>query len=169
MLGRFFAQDNLPDELLQQRSKAYAQTYLGAACREFAVGLTAEAQIDLSQAVNLEPEYLANGGENPLQHLCDNAERPLNQDGSAIMKHALENLPGEVAKLPRIKQRGMAKYAMARFFRAAVREDWVTMRCVLPTALVNDPKWLLNRGVWSLGATAFLGHPIANQARLLYR
>ncbi len=151
LLENFYAQANLPIDLVRLRSRALAQTHLQHSCHEFAQGLVSEAQADLSQAVQLEPSFLDNGGDYILEVLCGQAERSLYRDGAAFVHRALDNLPPEVAALPRIKQRGIAKLAMLRFFRAAQQEDWVKVRQVLPKAILNDPKWLLNRGVWSMG------------------
>lgn len=165
MLDNFYAQDNLPMDLAQSKSRALALTYLQHSCHEYAQGFIPEARADLSRAVQLEPRFLDNGGDYVLEVLCGQAERPLYRDDAAFMQRALDNLPPEVAALPRIRQRGLAKLAMLKFFRAAQQEDWGKMRQVLPRAILNDSKWLLNRGVWSLGTTAFLGPTVVGKAR----
>ena len=166
MLGYFFAQNDLPEHLVSLKLKAVALTHLQASCLEYGLGLVAEAQTDLARAMNLEPDLLSNGGDYILQVLCDQAQRPLFHDSTAVVNCALANLPPEAAGLPRIQQRGRARLALSRSFKAAQQEDWITVRRVLPEALVDDPKWILNRGVWSLGATALLGPAFMNWARV---
>ena len=137
---------NPPPGLLKQVANNYRQ-----AADFFAqqADLAAARQC-LAQAIRLCPALFAS----PAVYL------PL-PNGSGDLAFA-ESVLGDLAKTRpynRVRRVLRSRVHMRRVFAAASRGDLPELQIHLWAGLYQDPRWLLNRGVWSLAVRALLGRP----------
>lgn len=78
-------------------------------------------------------------------------------------------LAGVMPSVAHLKRRVLSDSVMGTVFSAHAAGDLKKIRRLLPTGLYANPKWLLNRGVWSIAGDAFLGHRVTNPLRWAYR
>lgn len=74
----------------------------------------------------------------------------------------VESVLAELAPIPsynRARRMLRSRVHMSRVFAAARRADMSEVRAHLRAGVSQDPRWLLNRGVWALAARAALGRP----------
>jgi glycosyltransferase involved in cell wall biosynthesis len=72
-------------------------------------------------------------------------------------------------KLMRLKRSVLSTAAMRTVFTSYCKEDFDTVRSVLPVGIWSAPRWLLNRGVWSIMADAYLGQKMTSDLRNTFR
>lgn len=156
VLDKFFADSNLPAEIVVMRQEAYAAAHLKGACREYAAGEIDEAKQDLTRALELNPPQSDNKVDRVLDELIGWARDPLIGDPLSYLQRVLNNLPESAHMLRGRRRQAWARGIMGLFFDAYERRDWATVRQVLPLALRCDPSWLRNRGVISIALQAWL-------------
>ena len=167
VLDKFFARPDVPDDIRARRDYIYAVAHMRAAGREYSTNQAEHAKRDLECALALAPDLLGEAGEPLLTELLAWADAPGTVDPGACMKRLFANLPESAAALHGFRRKALSRRAMRSFFQAHEVGDRRTVRNSTFHGIVNDPAWLLNRGVWSIGVEAFLGPRVAGWLRRL--
>lgn len=155
------------------RDSALARAHLIGAELAAMGGSATEAREELESAVELDATVLgdtvdlegklifwsqlyaaASPQGNPYQHFADQV--------FAALAPVLPNAS-------RLRRSVLSKSVMGTVFSAHAAGDHKTVRQLLPSGVYADPTWLLNRGVWSIAAHAYLGAKIATPLRQKYR
>ncbi|MCC7354412.1 MAG: glycosyltransferase [Anaerolineae bacterium] len=159
MFDKFYAQPDLPAEVLALRDAVYANVYLNTAARAYAAGDVEEGKECVARATALDPSLLQGDPPRVLGSLTSFALTPLVNDAETFMDMLVSNLP-EGAGLPRYskrKARGLL-HAVNAFEHSRRDERRVAARHAL-SALLHDPGWLRNRGLLSLVGQAMGRRP----------
>jgi len=158
MLDKLFARPDVPAGVLAERTRLRAHYYLGGACHAYASGQVASAQQDLVQALTLDP-VLQEGYLPPL--VVDvvtfaNSFRVANP--RAYIGYVFDQLPASLAHLRRYRNEAFSAFHIGRVFRAHTAgerpslKDWLLGVCYAP-------RWVRNRGVWSILVREILSLP----------
>lgn len=147
VLDKFYAQPDLPDEIIRQREGVYARTYVGAMVRAFGAGLPDMGAKLLSAAIHLDPKLLE--GEPPLvlQGIASSALTHQVPDKDRYVRDIAKSLPGVSPRLARSTRQLKALIRATAAFdaRAAGRRYDAYLYAI--EALVTDPIWFRNRGL----------------------
>jgi hypothetical protein len=162
-LDRVFLSGNLPADIEERRSEIYANINLISASRKFGADQISEAQKDVTTAARLNPKWIETGqllerllraGEN--QYYASNTE--------TYHRRVLSNLPDSLNNRQHIR-RALGRMAAANLFIDYRNNDWSRLCRLWWATIVNDPSWLANAGVWSIGIQAFLGKKLSESMR----
>lgn len=168
VLDKFFSNPDLPLELRALEDHAYAVGCLRGARRKYVVGQVESAKQDVQRAIELDPELLANDSARVRDILLAFSEHPLAGDPITYTKTVLDNLPEAAMLSSRIRRRENARGAMKMLFRAYDEHEWHTVRRAFLGAVLNDPSWLLNRGVMSIVFESVFGPRFTCYARRIF-
>ena len=149
LLDKLYARCDLPAVVLAERDKLYAHYYLIGACHACATGRTEEGCMGLAQAVALQPD-LTLGDPAPLAATAAAfAARDMIARPHAFIDTLFDALPSE-AKQPRgLRASAHSAFHMQQVFTAHRVGRRVPLAHWL-RGVVLDPRWLANRGVWSI-------------------
>jgi hypothetical protein len=147
VLDKFYANPNLPADVIELKQSVYAQGYLRSAARAYGAGELLAAKADLERAVQLDPNLLSNHGQPVLEHFAGWALQPLVGDPAGYLATVFSNLPDAAASLHHRRRQALALVWMSLFFRADRQKDHRQVQHCFARAILNDPGWLLNRGV----------------------
>jgi hypothetical protein len=147
MFDKFFAQPDLPHEILEQRDRVYAGSHLGAAVRAFGAGAGADGQTHLVAAVRLAPSLLDGHPPAVLQSIASTAlthqVRDVDRYVLDVSRVLAEVSPG-LARSPR-QLKAMIRAAAAFEHLAHGRRQPARLSAL--QAVWTDPAWLENRGL----------------------
>jgi len=156
LLDKFLIRPEVPDEVRAERTRLYAHHYLASACHAYACGEVALAQQDLVQAVDLDPA-LQEGCPSPLVvDFATFANSFRVEDPRAYLGFVFDHLPASLAHLQQRRREALSLFHMGRVFRAHAAgkcpslKDWLW-------GVYYAPRWLGNRGVWSILTREMLG------------
>ena len=157
---KFFNLPNLPPNLLDYRDLAFASALVRTSARAFRIGEFEMGNLDLLEAVKLDPT-LTEGRYKRLADLLRGwANDPQTQDPEvyliAVSKHVTPKLPGLNRQLKKVT----AAMILEPLFGAS-QHDLRTHRKVLAKAVFYDPAWLTNRGVLRMLVKAWFPLPPA--------
>lgn len=76
---------------------------------------------------------------------------------SSFIDALFVNLRAMLKPVRSTRLRVLGHLDIVRAFRAHAERDWAQVRRAAITGLLRNPKWLKNRGVWSIGLQAFTG------------
>jgi len=157
MLDKLFAHSDLPGEIMALRDQAYANVYLNAAARAYAAGAVKEGKAWLVNAVELNPALLEGNPPQVLDTLASFALTPLAGKATAFMDTLLSNLPGQggIPRWSRRKARGLLHAVAA--FEGYQRQEHLAVATHALLALLHDPGWVRNRGLFSITGRALWG------------
>jgi glycosyltransferase involved in cell wall biosynthesis len=145
-------------------NKAIASAHLLDGETEAYEGDANAAGIHLARAFALDPDLYAAHGElvewwaSWVILICQDAKTGVRYRKAT---NTLFSSVPQTTELSRIRRRVLATAAMKTVFECARGEDFDTVRSVLPVGVQAAPEWLVNRGVWSTMADAFLGQNVA--------
>ena len=159
----------LPQEV---RAMALARTHLSGAEAEAMSGDASNAGRELRAAVDLDPTLL----DAPIELenrllLWAQLYAAASPQGNPYTRFANEVFPLLSSALPdaaRLRRRTLSNSVMGAVFSAHACRDRSQVRQMLPAGVFADPRWLLNLGVWSIAADAFLGPKITAPVRGVY-
>jgi len=158
LLDKLFARPDVPADVLAERTRLHAHHYLTAACRAYACGQVASAQQDLVQALTLDAA-LQEGYMPPLVVDVANFANSFRvANPRAYIGYVFDHLPTSLAHLRRYRNQAFSAFHIGRVFRAhaagerPLLKDWLLGVC-------HAPRWLRNRGVWSILVRGILGLP----------
>lgn len=153
-LDKFFKQPNVPESLRQIRDKVYSVTFINAAGRAYRAGEAAAARFDLEEAVRLYPAWAAEEREQLVDMLLSWADT-LDTDGMvAYLTHVYDNLPACLAALRSRRHLEIGKVYLSRAFLALANGQREQARTHAMRGVLQDPRWLANRGVLSILLTS---------------
>lgn len=155
------------------RDMAVARTHLSSAEAEAMDGDARMVGLELTQAIELDPSLLDDPSElenkliywSQLYAAAQPQGNPYWRYASEVFAQASPAMPGAA----RLRRKVLSASVMGPVFSAHASGDQSTVRQLLPTGLYADPRWLLNRGVWSIAGDAFLGQKITGPLRRVLR
>ena len=158
LLDKLFARPDVPADVLAERTRLHAHHHLYAACLAYACGQVASAQQDLTQALTLQPALA--GGFPPLLvlHVVGFASSFRVTNPRAYIGYVFDQLPASLAHLRRYRNQAFSTFHMRRVFRTQAAGERPSLRDWL-LGVCYAPRWLRNRGVWSILAREILGLP----------
>jgi GT2 family glycosyltransferase len=165
ILNRFFTVSGLEPELQEFKNRALGFGYLRCALRAYGSKQYTEAREDIRMATESDPSLLKSDGQMIFDQLTAYAKWPLNNDPLRFIQETFDNLPDELSALKKRKREAIGTVAMAVFFATAERRKWREARKAFYQGISNDPSWLKNRGVISLGLESILGSRLMNLVR----
>jgi len=166
-LDKLFTQEDLSPHVSSLRGEAYAGVHLYAAAREYAAGQLDQARQDVICASTFVPEWIDSGVL--LERLIRMGDLSfVSGDQRAYVNVVLENLP-EVVSHPGMRRRAIARVAVASLFADYQRRDWSRMGPLWWKVILNDPAWLGNMGVLSIGLRCLIGSGTVSRLLSLYR
>lgn len=156
LLGKLFGLPNLPDAVRAEKARLYAHHHLIGACHAYATGQVAAAQASLRQAMCGELGPAAGGIATLAAVIAGFAQTPIIADPHAFIDGVYDELPPELGEMRRQRGQAHSAYHMQKVFEAQARaapiafDDWLG-------GVWHDPRWLTNRGVWSILARHLAG------------
>lgn len=166
-LDKVFAREDVSPHVLSLRGEAYAGIHIYAAAREYAAGQLDQARQDVLCASTFVPEWIDSGVL--LERLIRMGELSIvTRDQRAYVNAVLKNLP-EVVFHPGIRRRAIARVAAASLFADYQRRDWSRIGRLWWQVILNDPAWLGNTGVLSIGLRCLIGSGTVSRLLSLYR
>jgi len=161
LLDKLFARPDVPADVLAERTRLYAHHHLTGACHAYACGQVVSAQQGLVQALNLRPA-LAGGFPAPLVlQVAGFASSFRVANPRAYIDYVFDHLPASLAHLRRYRSKAFSTFHMGRVFRAHAAGERPSLRDWL-LGVCYAPRWLRNRGVWSILVRGILGLPSPN-------
>lgn len=149
LLNRFFARPDLPADIGSLQEPALARAHWLAAMDYLAAGETEPAQRNARDAVALG--VLAYDRDAAIgQLICDPHDGSLRSPDWVTQALATLSLPAGV------RREAAGRFHASRFFGAFEQRDWAAVRSSAGPMLRSRPRWLANRGVWSILAQAGL-------------
>lgn len=155
-LDKLFACPDLPAEVAERRDEIYALVYLAEAGRLYAACNIEAAREALATALRLSP------------HLCDERAECLsdvmvtwqqsvwNTHGPDVLRQVFKNPPREPTLPPDLMRRVQVKSDKALFYDAFTRGDTAQVWRQWVRIALRDPRWLRNRGSWSIPLRALV-------------
>ncbi|OGO16098.1 MAG: hypothetical protein A2Y93_02910 [Chloroflexi bacterium RBG_13_68_17] len=158
VLDKVFRDPGLPESWKQLRDQAYSHAHLRAAAQAYLAGNYSRAKADLTKAVDLNPNLLANSGRPLIDHISAWLDLPKTSAPLEFLAGIYRNLPeGLVA--PVWRRRGMALAARRLAFDSYLRGDGRAARSALFIALRHRPDWLAQRGILAMLVRSFRARP----------
>jgi glycosyltransferase involved in cell wall biosynthesis len=156
MLDRFFSGPGVPQECRDLSSEAYARAYLDGAVRCYASQQIEPAQERLAKALGLRPEFATDHFPSTLaKAIAGLAESSWVADPLGYVDTVFNHLPSSLGDLGRHRGEALGALYMGRVFRARPRGEPLAREWLL--GAYHDPRWLGNRGVWSILVRSLTG------------
>lgn len=166
-LDKVFSEAGIADDTLQLKEEAYASIYTYLAAREYAAGKISEAKQDLISAASLMPDWVESGIL--LERLLRRKDSLLVTRGCVSYEDVvMANLPSSLFE-KKSRQRAAARIAAAHLFERYGSSRSTELRTLWWKTILNDPRWLKNTGVWSIGMELMVGVQLATWIRSLAR
>lgn len=149
--------DSLPALLPEEVGRMYLRT----ACLNYLLGDIARAKQALTEAVRCAPTLLENA-EGVLRFIVyyafDHAATLTSRLGAVhFMNRVFANLPPAAEALLRFKSKALGELYMLFAFESYEVGNLFAVRREVPLAIIHDPSWLRNRGVWSIFLKSLVG------------
>ena len=162
MLDKLYAHADLPDSIVAQRDRAYANIYLNTAGRCFAAGDGSGGRQALHDAVRLNPALLQGEPPQVLGSLASFSLMPMSGDPAAFMARVMAHLPANAVPLTTWSpQRAQGLWHAVAAFEAAQRQERAPVVQHALQAIWRSPGWLRNRGLLAIAGRAVLGASIS--------
>lgn len=139
----------LPSTLSARPSRLYGHYYLVGALHAFSVGQLDFARASLEQATALDADLLQGDPPRLVELIAGFAHTFHVSDPLQYIDLVVDQLPSSLVRLRRLRKATRSAYFWKRVFdaRSGGRKprpsDWVR-------GVLNDPRWLRNRGIWSI-------------------
>jgi glycosyltransferase involved in cell wall biosynthesis len=143
LLDRFFARNDLPQEVQAVKKQAYANTHLWLSWRYFANEAWEEAGMHLDQALARLPDL---GPEGLYHSLLGHALSVRIENPVHFVEKVLKNLPPSANFLYAYRQRLVGNIYITQSLRACAKRDWETGRRDLLQAQAVYPTLRTNPG-----------------------
>lgn len=147
LFDKFFAQPGLPQEVLQQRDRVYANAHLFAAVRLFGAGTCAEGVEHLAKVIQLDPTFLEGEPPRILQSLASTALTHQVRDREQYIADVCHSLPYVSPRLTCSRREMWAIIRAAAAFEDLANGCRRLARLRAAQAILTDPVWLRNRGL----------------------
>jgi len=174
VLEKFLCRTDLPAEInpIVKNAIHYTQGLLNIAQAwqyyQERCGDQATQQLDMG--LRLAPELLDDQAKFLTADLLTWIGRYANQEPARFAAYVLEHLPGSLQPFKAgIRKKVMPPALAAELFNAHERGDSKAGRTAFFQLVMENPRWLSNRGVLSVGGEVFLGKRAAGTVRKLAR
>lgn len=139
---------------------ALALSWFRAALIDFGIGDLEAGKHRLDKATECNAALFYGYDEHVTQSICDLAvqlslSQPTAKRGEAFIHQVCEYLSESISNESQL-QSALGKYYSTRFFQAQWAGDRHTTRISFLPMILNNPKWLINKGVISTTMRAFL-------------
>jgi glycosyltransferase involved in cell wall biosynthesis len=156
VLDKYFSNENIANTILEKKDNYYAFAYIRGAVNEYVAGELTAAKIDLAKAVVLDEKLLKGEKDIVFNYLVAMATHPYVENPLQYIHVTFDNLPENAKELSMRKPEAIGKVAMAVFFQAYETDQYSEVLRYFPIGIKHDPKWLFNRGVWSIWMKSFI-------------
>ncbi len=149
LLDKLYARDDLPQAVLDERPALYAHYHALGACRAYAADQMEAGQERLMLAVAAAPDAVQGRPPRLVASLVGAAQSEDSADPAVLLAHVFDHLPPALAHLRAYRSYALSAPHMQRVFAAHAAqqrpkfEDWLR-------GVAHYPRWLANRGVWSI-------------------
>jgi len=150
VLDKLYRRTDLPEPWLALRNQAYSNAYLRAAAQAYLGRRYAEAQEDLSRAVELNPALAEDEARALADHFLAWTELPKVGDPLAFLEGVYAHLPACLESLARRRRHNLGQAAMKTAFEAYRAGDLPAARAACQRAFRYQPRWLADRGALSI-------------------
>jgi len=168
MLDRLYSRMDVPPEVLAARDHLYAVYWLSGACFCYATRHIEQAQFELLQAVTLRPQSTQGSLPTIVEAVASFANDFRVDNPQEYIDLVFDHLPPSLSFLERHRNETQSIFHMRHVFTAYEHNEPVSLRHLL-LGIWYSPRWLRNRGVWSIMATATLGPKRAERLRVMMR
>lgn len=155
MLDKFFNQQDLPEHLRIHKNVAYASGLVHAGVYAYLSNELDKGQLDLAEAVHLDPTLKDQGYKQLVELLVSWAHDPRAVEPAGFLQRIISNLPPGQPGLAAQLRRAWADVVLGCLFKSS-EETWRAHREDLLRVVLYKPDWLLNRGVLRMIADAWL-------------
>lgn len=153
-LDKFFNTMDQPSEVQQIKDEVYARAYLAGGCQYYFNTHIQQGQDALSAAYHRYPEIF----NNPDVFLpLIVGSLPYGLDPLPMVTRLYDHLPPDLKHLGYYRNKAINLATVASAFQAHQYNDQQLVRKRLAQVLINDPTWLKNKGVFSIGVQSILG------------
>lgn len=164
LLDKMYARTDLPECVLAERNNIYLQRCLAGALRAYAACDVREGQIGVIEATAWLPDLTAGGVATFAARAADVASALDDGEAKRLLGFMFEHLPEQCSPLGRGRNEAISMHYMGRVFRAKSQGVKPDLKDLL-SGVRYSPRWLRNRGVWSIATEAILGQHVAGQLR----
>lgn len=167
ILDKLYEAPNTPLEIATQRTHLYAHYHLVGACFSYATGHVSAAWSELEEALALEPQ-MAEGELPPVAMAVAAFANSIRvRDPKVYVDFVFDHLPPSLVHLIRFRGEAHSALHMERVFMAQRIGERIPTREWLE-GVWHAPRWLRNRGVWSIAADILLGQRTSSRLRHAY-
>ena len=148
LLNKLFSRSDLPHDLAFHQPMLYAHYYVLGACYAYETNRIQTGQNRLLQSGEVAPGVLK---ESPplIISLITGAVQSRGSDPAALIEKIFKNLPSELAWLKPYRGYALSTLHMRRVFQAHTSHEQPLLKDWL-LGVYHYPRWLMNRGVWSI-------------------
>ncbi len=149
LLDKLYARAELPPAVQAERSRLYAHYHVVGACYAYAAGQINVGQERLQQAVMAAPEILTGQPPRIVSSVIGVAGSEGIADPVGLIEVVFRHLPPPLVHLRSYRRYALSALPMQRVFaahaahRRPLLNDWLL-------GVYRYPRWLANRGVWSI-------------------
>jgi glycosyltransferase involved in cell wall biosynthesis len=154
-LDKFFNQPELPEHLRVFKNTSYGSGLIHAAAFAYLANEFDRGQLDLTEAVRLDPTLKDQHYKRLVGLLVDWSHDPRLNEPADFLERIMRNPPPSQPGLGAQLRRAMADAMLGSLFKSS-RETWRRRRWDLLRAILYKPDWLFNRGVLRMIADAWL-------------
>ncbi len=155
VLDKFFSQPQLPENMRVHKNIAYSSALVHAAAYEYLANEFDKGQLDLAEAVRLNPDLKDQSYKRLEKVLVSWSNDPRAGEPAGFLQRIISNPPPGQPGLDRRLRQAWADATLGSLFKSS-RETWRTRRRDLARVILYKPNWLLNRGVLRMIADAWL-------------
>lgn len=168
LLDKLYAEPDLPESLLAERGRAYAHYHVIGAYSAYRAGEIGAGQARLLQAAAAAPEAMEGNPPAIACSIVGAVQSDSVVDPTTAVDALFRHLPPTLARLRVYRGYVLSALPMQRVFAAHTANqrpefaDWLQgVSCY--------PRWLLNRGVWSILLRDVLLTPLQQEAQVSRR
>lgn len=149
LLDKLYARNDLQTAVLQERPAIYAHYHAVGACQAYAVGQADVAKERLLCAAVTAPGVFKGNPPPIIASIVSVAQHRNAKEANALICRIFDHLPQQLAHLSSYRRFALSSLHMQRVFMAhAARmpprfSDWWL-------GVLRYPRWLANRGIWSI-------------------
>ncbi len=156
VLDRFFSIPTLESTVVDLKKQAYINAHLFGAFRMVMDKDFLSVNLPLSKAISLSPELAQDKGAETVRRLIGWAWTPEVIDKVDFVTRFFATLPANASLLLRFRRAAIGEIAIGQFFKAVRDGNKDFAKTNLLIAVLNDPRWLLNKGVLKIGFKTLL-------------
>ncbi|MCA9368060.1 glycosyltransferase family 2 protein [Candidatus Kaiserbacteria bacterium] len=163
LLDKLYMQTNLPVPALEEQAMIYAHYHVLGACHAYARGETKTGQERLVQAATVAPDAMQGTPPLIVSSIAGFVQSNQVADSTSLIENMFTNLPPQLRQLQAFRRYALSAAHMQRVFTAPAAyerpafKDWLL-------GVYQYPRWLWNRGVWSILIRRILLASIATRA-----